>query len=261
MTLAITYQYNYDFELVFGEGETTRVNLPMYRESVKIFPGVSNSINFVARNRDRKPLKLMNNNLMVVIKDQITEEEILRKFVEIVDDRKGKYKLNLEVAEIENVEPGYYTFSVVLIDVEGRETLLFTDTANGAVGILEVVDKPLNQFRPTVEISREDFTEENTGNNKFTTGRYEGSASIGSDSGLHSIAVYLDNWSGEFVIQGSLELSPQVPEDYFDIDSFSVTDYSGINDLNFVGQFSWVRFKIIPDSGNIGNLDKVLYRF
>lgn len=261
MPLAITYHYSYDFEVVFAEGETTRVNLPMYRESIKVFPGVSNSINFVARDRDRKPIKLMNKNLMVTFKDQITNEELFRKFVEIVNDRKGLYKLNLSIADLEGVEPGYYTFSVILIDEQGSESLLYTDTANNAVGIVEVVDKPLEQFRPTTEINGDQFTEEDTGNNIFTTGRFRGGSSIGSKDGLHTLAIYLDNWSGDFTVEGSLDLTPQLDSDWFEIQTTSYTEYSGISLQNFIGQFSWVRFKISPSMTNMGELEKVLFRF
>lgn len=255
-----TFLYKNIIDLTFLEGK--RINVPMFRKSIKLFKGIGNTISFEVKNADRKPVKIFDGSIRFFIFNEETDEVMLDKYVVIDDEIKGKYHVRVEAGEMLNWDAGYYRFSAIYTDFECVEHVLFTDLVENGTGQVEVIDSAFPKAIPAVEVLPDNFIQRN---DYFVTGRYEGDAKQNYRDGLHTIAIYLNEFSGKIWVQGSLEEYPTQEDQFFDIpltvDRYvEVTDSSELLDFNFEGNYIWVRFKYQPDISNTGTIDKILYK-
>jgi hypothetical protein len=234
----------------------------MYRQHIKIFRGISNQIDFQVRDLDRKPYALMNRRLYVVIKDQITQQVMIGKHAHVDDDRHGRYSLRLEPGEIDTWPVGKYTFSVIMTDCEDRDQLLYTDMDQRTVGEIDLSEQPLAVLRPSIQILPKDFYTVLQGSiQRKDTGKFPASNTVSSASGLHTIGIWSNNWSGTVKIQGSLEDNPRNDLDWFDVETIVNDPLDELIYTNVFGRYQWLRFVQLPLDTNQGTIDKIVYRF
>jgi len=251
-----TFLYKNVIELSTQEGQ--RSNLPMYQNNSRVFKGVDNKIDFTLKNADRKPIKILGGSIKMFVFDNVTDEVLLEKYAIIIDEIKGKYQVIIESGEVGCIDPGVYRFSVVYLDFDGFEQMLYTDYTQGSTGVLEIVDDSTPKHIPATHIREKDFKIEN---NYKVTGRHPGDAQRLFKDGLHTAFFYFTRFTGTIWIQGSLEEMPSAYSDYFDITTLDLTSFSGIKSFNFVGNYPWIRFKYQPlVHVNVGFLDKVWYK-
>ena len=85
---------------------------------------------------------------------------------------------------------------------------------------------------------------------------------------MHTIAIYLNNFTGRLYIQGSLtESVSEVDDDWFDINPDGYSNWinfdsaSGIESYNFICKIIWIRFFIQPRPViNKGGITKILLK-
>lgn len=258
---SVSYFIPQTFVITLLEGD--RINLPMFRRDIKIFRGVDNNIDFELRDADRKPIKLLDRNIQIVITNPENQELMLVRNVEITDERKGKYRLKLTPGDIQSWSQGFYQFGAILIEDDGAEYPLYTDTAQNNTGKLILVDAPFPSFIPSTLLTEQNFQ---SVNGAMVSQRLRGDAQKNYQDGLQTFSVQTDNFTGKLWVQGSLEDNPTQDGEYFDIYVGSTAPYieftnSTITEpFNFDGNFVWIRFKYIPDSANVGNIEKIWYK-
>ena len=91
-----------------------------------------------------------------------------------------------------------------------------------------------------------------------------------SNEALHTMAVYMTNYKGTVIIEGTLENDPTSFGNYAIISTEVYNGFTGIDYKNFNGVFSNVRARYIPaknpvtqqnnDTSYAGTVDKILYR-
>lgn len=254
-----TFYYDRRIEITVLEG--CRINTPMYRADIKIFHGVTNKLDFTLRDSDRKPVKLLQNNLRAYIINPQNNELMLEREAMIVDEHKGLYTVKLYAGDIENWSEGYYNLSVIMSDPEGDEQFLFFDHAQQSVGTLELVNKPYPRHLPSTII--DSFTIES---DVYYSSRLPANSLKNYQDNLHTCAIYTDNFSGKLWIQASLEETPIHDNDYFDLHLTNTADYieftgnSGILPINIEGNYNWIRFKYEADVSNTGSITQIMYR-
>jgi len=113
----------------------------------------------------------------------------------------------------------------------------------------------------------------------YYSGNLYASPQFKSNTALQTVAVYMTNYKGTVVIEGTLENNPNTFGNYAVISSKSYNGFSGIDYTNFNGLFSYIRVRYIPainpvtQSNNIynntfaaqnlayaGSVDQILYR-
>ena len=87
---------------------------------------------------------------------------------------------------------------------------------------------------------------------------------------MHTVAVYLTGFRGQFFVETTLENSPGVGTAWASQYHKTFSGFSGIDYVNITGVFSYIRIKFIPaqapggidndDPSYFGSVDKVLYR-
>jgi len=228
MSTIFLFKFPEYIELVKWQDQTPNINWPMNKYNVKIYKGVSNKIDFVIRNNDRKPVSLVGYQLTAQIQridspesnDGYLPELLLTKACYITDEVNGKAKLELTPEEINKWPVGSYRYVINITNANGYTEYLYTDINRSAYGTFDLFEGVLKNLVPSIEIYDFQFTpvpiNEFYGT-AFVSGPVPGDAQNGHTSGTNTIAVYQNNFSGKFWIQGSLvDYAPQ-EADWFDI--------------------------------------------
>lgn len=271
MTDQILFKFKEYVQLWKTGGMAPNINPPMIQYDTKIYKGASNVIDFVVRNNDRKPVNLVGSQVFALIQ-RVEQPELLReKAVHITDDKAGKARLNLSEADIQDLDGGYYNYSIKLVDQTGRHEFLYTDVNRSTVGTFELIEGVEVALVPAKEIDATQFSPVNDGylTYHYTSGALQGDAQSGKSNGMHTVVVYTSNiFVGTFTVQASLALQPPTDNDWFNIQLTSATaeyDYTPNNSpsiqvFNFTGSYYWIRFQYKVDASNRGSFDKVLYK-
>ena len=243
----------------------------MIQYNTKIYKGATNTIDFIVRNNDRKPVNLVGYQIEALVQRVEQPELLLTKLVQPTADTSGKCQLVLLPGEIETWLAGFYRYSIRLTDVTGKQEYLYTDVNRSTFGQFELIEGLEVALSPAEEIKSSQFTPTPAGEyeNTWNTGALPGDAQDNKSNGMHTVVAYTsDNFIGEFWIQGSLTTQPPQQTDWFDIrlspDSlhyhYTESNSPRIKVFNFVGNYYWLRMLYKVDPKNSGSFDKILYK-
>jgi len=280
MPIAYLFKFPEYIHLVKADYASSNINWPMIQYDTKIFKGVTNNIDFVIRNNDRKPIKLVAYQLQAQIQKvnapsnsmDFLPEVILTKMVNITDEVNGKARLVLAPEDIQHWDPGYYRYVIQVSNVDGTTEYLYTDVNKSTFGMFELKEGVVSSLAPAIEIDNQQFTPTPVNLYDYTiwvSGAVQGDAQVGRANGTHTIAVYQNTFLGKFWVQGSLSTNAPLPSEWFDVALTPTTahfEFTKDNNgpaptlFNFSMNVYWLRFVYRPDVANTGTFGKVLYK-
>jgi hypothetical protein len=263
-------------QLCQADRNAPNINLPMIQYNIKINKGVTNTIDFIVRNNDRKPVNLVGYQIKALIQRVDQPELLLTKTVQATDETAGKARLTLSSGEIEDWLAGYYQYSIRLTDITGKDEYLYTDINRSVIGTFELLETIAQSLEPAIEITADKFTPYPLGyyDNTWNTGALAGDAQKNQSNGMHTVVAYTDKFKGKLCIQASLSLSAPTEKDWFDINLAHPGPYyeyrydpmhnKGHNEpikvFNFTGNYYWVRIFYSVDPLNTGKFLKIQYK-
>lgn len=278
MTKVYLYKYKEYVQLAQVDKDVPNINLPMITYNTKVYKGVTNTIDFIVRNNDRKAVRIVGYTLVAQIRPinsvsnaKSPPDIILEKELVMVDETKGKAKLVLTPNEIENWPSGSYRYTIKTINQENETELLFTDINKETWNSFELMEGLASSLVPPIEIPGNKFTETPVSwdaTTKWVTGAIPGDAQELKASGTHTVVVYTNKWTGKFWIEGSLTNEPPTANEWFRIPIGAGTDYFEFKDdtkvdatlFNFTMNLYWIRFIYQPTLQNTGKFTKILYK-
>lgn len=246
-----------------GIGLTVVKNMQYANKPYCLYKNVTNEIPFIIRNHDNKPIPLVAKKIYVVAYDQINKEIAFYKPLHIKNEFKGEFTLILNPEELENLDPGNYFYSLVMSDTEENIDLpLFFDQNYNVRGVFELKNGPYPLPKRTVTLLASSFTPQLFGLDiRYISSAMKSSSIMGFDDRLNSFAIYTTNWTGKVFIQATLETTPPtVYENWITLEEKSYTNFSGIDYLDYEGNFLWLRVAYQNDPLNTGTFDKILFR-
>jgi hypothetical protein len=260
MPTVFLYSFKEYVELLQFQNNPQLVNWPMTIYDTKLYKGVTNTIDFVIRNNERRPINLVGVTLQATIQSQLTNEIVLTKIVDITVAIQGKARLTLDPGEVEDLQAGYYNYSIQNTNVNGISQLYYTDINQKGMGVFELFDGVLNTMVPATHIDAAQFTATPIGNAEdimFVTGAYPGDAQTQRANGTHTVAVYQTRFLGQFWVQASLTNNSPMPSEWFFVPlqpgpdpsyTFDSSNNQGPGPtlFNFELNAYWVRFGYIP---------------
>lgn len=260
MPTVFLFNFKEYVQLVSWDANPAYVNWPMIQYDIKCYKGVTNTIDFVIRNNERRPVNLVGLDLECVVQNQNNGQIVLRKPVEVTVAVEGKARLTLTPYDMQDWPANYYDYVVKYVDVNGIEQLYYTDINKTTTGSFQLFDGVLSAESPAIEILAAQFTETPLGNANdimFMSGAYAGAAQSQRANGMHTVAVYQTKWVGSFFIQASLQSDSPLPQEWFYIPigqnntPFYIFDNTnntstGPTLFNFTCNAYWVRFGFIP---------------
>jgi hypothetical protein len=238
----------------------------VYNRNLKIYRGADARIDIQVKNCDQKPISVTNSYLVFNLVTKETQRLLVTKDFTLVPDgqsgvEKGRAYVSLTKQEMQDLEPGYYQYSVI---VEQREYTgnnyrvissrpMYIDSQFGAFAVLEIHGDVSGQTQPSLEITQYNYVY------PFATGDSDPAYNIFSlidanphtNTALssHTFQFYHSNdYTGMIKIQGSLDDSADpfnwidIPDNYIEpgTNSFT-TDGETTTYKNVTGKWKWFR--------------------
>ena len=150
-----------------------------------------------------------------------------------------------------NVKQQYLTYNIYLVDNNNSKLLTYSHSNfdNDATIYVNGTTFP----GPKASYSIETFTQTNVDAQEWVSESIDAQPAINGNEALHTIAVYTESYSGDVIIQATLDNQVNQSTSWADIDTitFSGTENDPVP-LNFNGVFSHLRFKT-----NVNPADKI----
>ena len=252
--------------IVYTSGYHGR-NSKVYDRRIKLYKGVSNPLTFTFKNEDQKAQDITAKTYEFVLIDSETKKSVLTRNLTILDDgsttsTKGTASINITEGDLLELDAKFYNYAIREVAADNSRTVTFADTSYNAAGTVEVLDGAYPDVIDSEEIASFTVT---TGPLTRTSSAIDANPGINNNTALHTIAVYTKSFSGSLRIQGTMAAVPD-SSDYFDIvatdqsNTINFSNSSGVTYYNFTGVYQNVRFSWANDTGNNGQIDKILYR-
>ena len=261
------YKYSTEIDLVYTAYGLEVENRNMNPRHVVVHRGLTNTIYFNIRDRDRRLQTITTDQIRCYITDPTTRRRVVSKLLTPDQLEKGIAKLSLLEGDIINLVPGLYHCYFTITRDESHEEPLYSNQKNDIAFTIEVTDQAYSYPVPTQEANA-NILISNSGNaNVYATSNLTGNLDRNFLNGQHTMAFYTQGYTGNITIQASsLPYSPDTSissTDWFDIQTYTFSNVSpstGIFHSNFKSAVSWIRVVNTPDDGNVNTLSKILLR-
>jgi len=217
-----------------------------------MYKGVDNRLDIHVKNSDQKSKNTSGLSLMFNVTASESGELVAQKECTAYDATTGRYFVNFSEQDLYDIKTGFYGFSLHTVDSNGTKRAAYGDAKHDAKGMLEVRGTEYGKEIPSAEIDTFNLM----GDGFYYSSVFDAKPQFNSNTGLHTLAYYMNGYSGDITIQGTLENSTD-PTKWIDIDT---TTYSS-NDLTYKNiNGIWSHLRIKHKLVN-GTLDKILYRY
>jgi hypothetical protein len=271
MSLIYLYSYRLPVQLSMTNHQAPNYNRPMINYNTKIYKNNYNIIDFVVRNNDRRPVKLVDCQLSVVIEHAATQTVVLEKACQIVDEVKGRAQVVLTSNDTSNWSLGGYRYQVKITRPYQSQEFLYTDINNSTIGNFDLYDSVGGTLIPAKTMKGSELTpftvDWDEMKSWLVSGAIPAENSVGNNTGLFTIALYQTQWQGRFKIQASLENLAPTERSWFTVELSPgereiVFDGTGptLSSYTFSLNCRWIRFVFVPDPINRGRIDKIVYK-
>jgi hypothetical protein len=252
----------------------------MYQRDLTLQKGVKNTIQVQFKNSDQKLLNVSSSTFVMTLFDTVNQRNLIQKNVIIIDDGitptlRGLGKVVFTESDLEACESTYYQIGFKVLDGDGSYAPAYANTYYGMAGTIQVKHDLYPTLVPSQEVKNNAFDvfynrDIGAQQYEYYSGNLDASPQFKSNTALHTVAVYMTNYIGRVLIEGTLQNDPATFGNYALISDKSYSGYAGIDYTNFNGVFSKVRIRYIPsknpvtgqnnDTAYAGTIDRVLYR-
>lgn len=258
------YLYNNVQNLYTNLVPSTAGYRKMYARNMKLYKGIDNTFQIKLMNGDQKIINAIGQTLSWILLDRNTAELkfAISKTIEGSDN--GLVSFTISEGDLESTNSGMYMYSTYLTDQNGKKTILYGDSQYGASVPVEIINNSFPQVYPSTIldefITSEHLNYPQPDNSLYTSAVNARPELNGKNNALHTAAFYSTNFNGTVNIETTLDNGITDIVKWSTLNSVEITDTDTIKHFNFNGIFTFVRFRIIPSTGNIGTVDKILYR-
>ena len=233
---------------------------PVYSKQLQIYKGIDNVLEFRLLNADQKPVDITTYVPKLVAFDE-TNQMVLEKDCTILDDgstvTRGKFKVTVTENELLNVKQQYLSYNIYMQETDGDKILTFSQPNFGYDGVIYVNARTFPGPQKTYSVTQ--FEQEGVGINTWYSETVDAQPGINGNEALHTAAVYTAAYTGDVVIQATLDNQVTISTQWADIATltFVGTEATPVP-VNFNGVFSHVRFQTNANPG--AKITKVLVR-
>jgi hypothetical protein len=240
-------------------------NYTMFNNKIRLYKNSTQVVLLEVRSITRQLLSVTDQDFYINVINRLNGELVARKQADVTPDpANGLLSFTFVPFDLVSVHPGMYSFSISTIDVNQVETFLYLDHLGGANGDCEILDKAFPMFSPSILV--DDFNDVVYNHVHYKVSSYHpGDGQFYYSDGAMTAAVYCNNFTGTFYIDGSLAPIPS-DTDWFPVliseqyGNWPFNCFTGVESFQMTGALMWVRFRYLPDPLNTGTLDQVIYR-
>ena len=233
---------------------------PVYSKQLQLYKGIDNVLEFRLLNADQKPVDITSYIPKFVAFDE-SNQMVLEKDATILDDgstiTRGKFKVTVTENELLNLKQQYLSYNIYMQETDGDKVLTYSQPNFDNDGVIYVNARtfpgPLNSYSVTT------FEQEGVGINTWYSETVDAQPAINGNEALHTAAVYTSAYSGNVVVQATLDNQVTESTQWADVATltFVGTEITPAP-INFNGVFSHIRFKATANPAD--KITKVLVR-
>lgn len=247
------YLLNNKFIIISTDSGYNTEYMPVYTRQIKAYRGIDNKIQFQILNADQKAMDITDYMPTFVAFDE-TKRQVIRRVGTVQDGVKGKFEINITENDLLNIQRQYLRYNIYLTDLEGDNHLTFADSNFDNNATLFVDDYAFPGPVSSIEVTV--FTENNS---EWYSESISAQPAINGNDGLHTIAIYSNNYIGDVVLQVTLENNTDESTSWSDFHNitFNGTETEPV-EYNFNGVFNFLRFKTTNSPAD--TIQKILVR-
>lgn len=253
------FLYEESVDLVVTTNSFYVDNRPMNNKSLIAHKGLTNTINFNIRNRDRKLQNVFADELVAYMVNPATRKRLLTKRIEN-SSNVGIVKMYLTAGDLQDIDPGLYKIYVTRTNSDGIDFPVYSNQNNDVSFDITISGQAV--FDPVPTQIDESLTE--VSSNVFVSSALFGNLDRNFSHAQHSVAVYPSTYTGNIKVQASCLLnapgSDDASADWFDVTSnIALSAESNVFHRTFRVNANWVRVVSYPDNTD-STIQKVLLR-
>ncbi len=268
------YQYRTEIDLVYTAYGVEVDNRNMNPTHVVAHRGLTNTIYFNVRDRDRKLQTITVDDIRCYIVDATTRRRVVSKLLEPDQLEKGIAKLVLREGDIVNLVPGMYHCYFTITRTDSQEEPLYSNQNNGLGFTLEITDQAYSYPVDTQEANANIMISGPGDANAYTTSAMFGNLDRNFTNCQHTMAFHINGYTGNITVQASnIPYAPNPSKDsidWYDVKSTEITEKGiivngqvgnvGVFYSNFNVACNWLRVINTPADGNVNTLTKIELR-
>jgi len=238
--------------VVLLSGNSPRKYMPVYAKPLTLHKGVDNKIQFQFLNQEQKPVDITGKSITCRILNYNGTEVLIRKALDLDFALTGIASLNLNAADIEDIDAqkAYYSLE---IPVGEFDFPVFVDQNAGARGDMNIVNSVLPSFVPSQSVSiptGQPFPNisNSSGNSNYV---YYTSIINTQDNPILTIQTRYEEYYGNVAILGSSIVDGDWYPIVNDDDLANVTETKG---YTIHGYHPFVKVEFTSNSGAVTNI-------
>jgi len=235
---------------------------PVYTRQLKVYKGIDNVLEFRVLNADQKPVDVSaytpkfqafdeNKNLVIEHNGSLVT----------LDDSsasRGLFTVTVTENDLLNIKQQYLSYNIHLVDNTTLASSLTYSTAYFEnSGTIYVSAEAFPGPRATYSVST--FTEVTEDTSYWTSETLDAEPGINGNEALHTAVFYTDSYSGDVVVQATLDNTVTESSAWADI---TTVNFKGTETeptpVNFNGVYNHLRFKATASPAN--TISKILVR-
>ena len=233
---------------------------PVYNRQLQVYKGIDNVLDFRLLNADQKSVDVTSYTPKFVAFDE-TGQMILEKDCTILDDgsttARGKFSVTISENELLNVKQQYLSYNVYMQETDGDKVLTYSHSNFDNDATIFVNARTFPGPRASYEVKT--FSQEGVDVDTWYSETVDAQPAINGNEALHTAAVYTASYSGDVVVQATLDNQVTESTQWADVANLTFTGIeSEPQPVNFNGVFSHLRFK--TNSNPADKITKILVR-
>ena len=233
---------------------------PVYNKQLQVYKGIDNVLEFRTYNADQRPVDITSYTPKFVAFDE-TGQMILEKDCTILDDgstvARGKFNVTITENELLNVKQQYLSYNVYLQETDGDKVLTYSHSNFDNDATIYVNARTFPGPKAAYEVAT--FSQQGVGVDTWYSETVDAQPAINGNEALHTAAVYTASYTGDVVVQATLDNQVTQSTQWADIATLAFTGNETVpTPVNFNGVFSHLRFK--ADANPANKITKILVR-
>jgi len=236
---------------------------PVYTRHINVFKGIDNVIQFKLLNADQKPIDVDTYTVKFVAFDENQKMIIEHDCVNLQEGdstgytNKGLFKATITENDLLNVKEQFLTYNIYLVNSDNANVLTYSNAHFENKGIIRVSGDAFPGAADSNSIST--FLEVTEDESYWVSEAIDAEPGINGNEALHTAAIYTDSYTGDIVVQATLDNQIFEGATWADISTVTFTgSETEPKPVNFNGVYSHLRFKATADPAN--KITKILVR-
>ena len=260
------YLVNNRINIIANEAGFVTEYRPVYQRHLQVYKGIDNVLEFRILNADQKPIDIANYTPKFQAFDENKNLIISHTGTAVVGDdsagTRGLFTVTVSDNDLLNVKQQFLSYTIFLEDTNGNPVITYSDSHFGNAGTIKISTEAFPGPRATYSITT--FTEDDgvladPDDSVWYSESITAEPGINGNEALHTAVVYTSNYTGDVVVQATLDNQVSNGTDWSDVASVTFTGSETTPlPVNFNGVYSFLRFKATADPAS--TIDKILVR-